>query len=129
MHSQNYKLTPAPSENCFAIFLLRVRSKKNFLFLYLKKISLFLVLSFGHRVHFRGQKLTFLQKKIKILNHPVLLASKLPTVPRSRKKISARLLISNHEKRVSFIEKKKFKKNDKFCQFFEKNLINFDKFR
>jgi hypothetical protein len=26
MHSQNYKLTPAPSENCFAIFLLRVRS-------------------------------------------------------------------------------------------------------
>jgi hypothetical protein len=26
MHSQNYKLTPALSENCFAIFLLRVRS-------------------------------------------------------------------------------------------------------
>jgi hypothetical protein len=25
-YSQNYKLTPAPSENCFAIFLLRVRS-------------------------------------------------------------------------------------------------------
>jgi hypothetical protein len=29
MHSQNYKLTPAPSENCFAIFLLRVRSNKS----------------------------------------------------------------------------------------------------
>jgi hypothetical protein len=29
MHSQNYKLTPAPSENCFAIFLLRVRSNQN----------------------------------------------------------------------------------------------------
>jgi hypothetical protein len=28
MHLQNYKLTPAPSENCFAIFLLRVRSNK-----------------------------------------------------------------------------------------------------
>jgi hypothetical protein len=27
-YSQNYKLTPAPSENCFAIFLLRVHSKK-----------------------------------------------------------------------------------------------------
>jgi hypothetical protein len=27
-YSQNYKLTPAPSENCFAIFLLRVRSNK-----------------------------------------------------------------------------------------------------
>jgi hypothetical protein len=25
-YSHNYKLTPAPSENCFAIFLLRVRS-------------------------------------------------------------------------------------------------------
>jgi hypothetical protein len=29
MHSQNYKLTPAPSENCFAIFLLRVRSNND----------------------------------------------------------------------------------------------------
>jgi hypothetical protein len=28
-YSQNYKLTPAPSENCFAIFLLRVRSNKH----------------------------------------------------------------------------------------------------
>jgi hypothetical protein len=38
MHSQNYKLTPDPapsenceSENCFAIFLLRVRSNKTIL--------------------------------------------------------------------------------------------------
>jgi hypothetical protein len=28
-YSQNYKLTPAPSENCFAIFLLRVRSNNS----------------------------------------------------------------------------------------------------
>jgi hypothetical protein len=28
---QNYKLTPAPSENCFAIFLLRVRSNNLYL--------------------------------------------------------------------------------------------------
>jgi hypothetical protein len=42
-YSQNYKLTPAPSENCFAIFLLRVRSNNRLidtiLPIYMIKIS------------------------------------------------------------------------------------------
>jgi hypothetical protein len=42
-YSQNYKLTPAPSENCFAIFLLRVRSN-NFMIDKVKFLGLKLLL-------------------------------------------------------------------------------------
>jgi hypothetical protein len=62
---QNYKLTPAPSKNCFAIFLLRVRSNKTdsraskCLPSSQKQCCIFTSLFLWHRVGILGHKSQF----------------------------------------------------------------------